>query len=104
MRRGTTARLVMEVEGTNFHDSSLYVLFRQKDIFLQKKQCELEINPNSNGCTVRVELSQGETIRFRPGKVNMQLRWVKQNGEAYASPIVSLKMRETLSSEVISYG
>lgn len=93
----------MEVEGTDFNDSSLYILFRQKEIFLQKEPQDLEINPAVSGCVVKVELSQEDTMRFKPGKVNMQLRWVKQNGEAYASPIVSLRVRESLSSEVISY-
>ena len=103
MRRGTTARLILNVEGADISDSTVHVLFRQKDALICKSTSDLEFETTGNGCRIFLQLDQSDTLRLKAGTVNLQIRWVKDNGEAFASPIVSLRMKESLSSEVIKY-
>ena len=52
--------------------------------------------------TVSVSLSQEETLRFTPGTVEVQLRGLTNGGDAFATNVARVAVKEVLLKEVIT--
>lgn len=97
MRRGTTPTFSFEVD-MDLTGWDTYITFEQgkgqKRVEITHK--EPEITPgNDGGCIASVELTQAETLSFKPGPASAQLRAVK-NGTAVASTIFEFDVGEIL--------
>lgn len=49
------------------------------------------------------KLTQEDTLRFKPGELSIQLRYVKADGEADTSNVIQTIVVEVLKNGVINY-
>jgi len=96
--RGTSPTLTFTLPNSYSSVSSAIITFAQRrsGFKLEKKLFDCKIN----GEKLTLKLSQGDTLAFSRGGIEMQIR-LGLGGEAYASPIYRLHVRDILSEEVI---
>lgn len=105
MRRGTTPYITIKVKGTEFKNSKVRVVIKQDELVICKSAGDLQIKPEpeTNSARVVFRLSQEETLQFKPGKANVQIMWIRLDGNVFASKIATLRVSEILGREVLRY-
>lgn len=99
MRQGTTPTIQITINDIDLNEmQNIYVVFEQNGYILKKESSDLEIEGN----TISVSLSQEETLNFKEGTCNIQLRMITKGGVAIASPIKTTKVYRVLNKEVIT--
>ena len=100
MIRGTTPRHRFLVPFKASEIASLQVIYAQKNkTVLKRTAADTEL---ADGC-ITVSLSQRETLDFSHGApVQLQLRVLTKDGEAYASRILTLRVEDCLCEEVLT--
>lgn len=99
MRQGTTPTIQITINDIDLNEmQNIYVVFEQNGYILKKESSDLDIEGN----TVSVSLSQEETLNFKEGTCNIQLRMITKGGVAIASPIKTTKVYRVLNKEVIT--
>lgn len=99
MRQGTTPTIQITVNDIDLNEmQNIYVVFEQNGYILKKESSDLDIEGN----TISVLLSQEETLNFKEGTCNIQLRMITKGGVAIASPIKTTKVYRVLNKEVIT--
>lgn len=99
MRQGTTATIQITINDIDLNEmQNIYVVFEQNGYILKKESSDLDIEGN----TISVSLSQEETLNFKEGTCNIQLRMITKGGVAIASPIKTTKVYRVLNKEVIT--
>lgn len=103
MRRGSTPTNTFNCN-VDLSDATVFVTYQQNGVNLIEKTGDaLTITATQTGCNVTVELSQDETLLFVPGRVMVQIRYVKQDGSADASNIIQTTAELILKDGVIEY-
>ena len=98
MRQGTTPTLVIHTSGIELEKlTSLYLTIEQNGATLTKKMEDIEIEDN----TVAVTLTQEETLQFTPGRYQVQIRAITEEGVVIASPILTRPVFPVLYKEII---
>lgn len=99
MRQGTTPTIQITINDIDLNEmQNIYVVFEQNGYILKKESSDLDIEGN----TISVSLSQEETLNFKDGTCNIQLRMITKGGVAIASPIKTTKVYRVLNKEVIT--
>jgi hypothetical protein len=99
MRQGTTPTIQITINDIDLNEmQNIYVVFEQNGYILKKESSDLDIEGN----TISVLLSQEETLNFKEGTCNIQLRMITKGGVAIASPIKTTKVYRVLNKEVIT--
>nr|DAF47922.1 MAG TPA: hypothetical protein [Siphoviridae sp. ct0D87]DAH63161.1 MAG TPA: hypothetical protein [Caudoviricetes sp.]DAP70043.1 MAG TPA: hypothetical protein [Caudoviricetes sp.] len=99
MRQGTTPTIQITINDIDLNEmQNIYVVFEQNGYILKKESSDLDIEGN----TISVSLSQEETLNFKEGTCNIQLRMITKGGVAIASPIKTTKVYRVLNKEVIT--
>lgn len=99
MRQGTTPTIQITINDIDLDEmQNIYVVFEQNGYILKKESSDLDIEGN----TISVSLSQEETLNFKEGTCNIQLRMITKGGVAIASPIKTTKVYRVLNKEVIT--
>ena len=99
MRQGTTPTIQITINDIDLNEmQNIYVVFEQNGYILKKELNDLDIEGN----TISVSLSQEETLNFKEGTCNIQLRMITKGGVAIASPIKTTKVYRVLNKEVIT--
>ncbi len=99
MRQGTTPTIQITINDIDLNEmQNIYVVFEQNGYILKKDSSDLDIEGN----VISVSLSQEETINFKEGTCNIQLRMITKGGVAIASPIKTTKVYRVLNKEVIT--
>lgn len=99
MRQGTTPTIQITINDINLNEmQNIYVVFEQNGYILKKESSDLDIEGN----VISVLLSQEETLNFKEGTCNIQLRMITKGGVAIASPIKTTKVYRVLNKEVIT--
>lgn len=99
MRQGTTPTIQITINDIDLNEmQNIYVVFEQKGYILKKESSDLDIEGN----VISVFLSQEETLNFKEGTCNIQLRMITKGGVAIASPIKTTKVYRVLNKEVIT--
>lgn len=99
MRQGTTPTIQITINDIDLNEmQNIYVVFEQNGYILKKESSDLDIEGN----TISVSLSQEETLNFKEGTCNIQLRMITKGGVAIASPIKTTKVYRILNKEVIT--
>lgn len=99
MRQGTTPILQITVNNIDLADMEhIYVVFEQNGNLLKKSMTDLKVENN----VISVLLTQEETLSFKNGNCNIQLRMVTYDGIAMASPIKTVNVYSVLNKEVIT--
>lgn len=100
MTRGTTPThifLLPENLNPNLF-TEIFITYSQIDrVVTEKKMDDLTILGNE----VRVTLTQEDTLKFLPGRVEIQMRAKTALGDAYASNIITLPAQRILKDGVI---
>lgn len=101
MRRGTTPTLVLAVTGLNVAElDTIFITFKQKSLELTKSTDDIIIDEEAN--TIKVPLSQEETLKFEVGSATVQIRGLFKDGTtAIASNIRTIKVGDVLLDGVI---
>ena len=108
IRRGSTPTLTITAKDVDLIGKTVYVTIDQPQNGQLTKVC-----PNTDGSVwmetsgsdteVNVFLSQHDTMAFRPGKAQVQLRWIEEDGTAHVSDIATMNLSKTLLEGVIRY-
>ena len=99
MRQGTTPTLLITVNNIDLADMErIYVVFEQNGNLLKKSMTDLKVENN----VISVFLTQEETLSFKSGNCNIQLRMITYDGIAMASPIKTVNVYSVLNKEVIT--
>lgn len=99
MRQGTTPTIQITINDIDLNEmQNTYVVFEQNGYILKKESSDLDIEGN----TISVSLSQEETLNFKEGTCNIQLRMITKGGVAIASPIKTTKVYRVLNKEAIT--
>lgn len=99
MRQGTTPTIQITINEIDFNEmQNIYVVFEQNGYILKKESSDLNIEGN----IISVLLTQEETLNFKEGTCNIQLRMITKGGVAIASPIKTTKVYRVLNKEVIT--
>ena len=106
MYQGTTPSLVFNVLGYDLTSSTAYVTFKRKQELLTKSGDDLSLayDDAENYTTVICRLSQEETLAMKQGAVQVQIRFIYENGQAYATNKASIEIESVLWPEVIEFG
>lgn len=101
MTRGTTPTVTITVDGIDLTTlQKVCVTFRQNGKLLNKYNCEDGVEITES--TVAITLTQEETLAFKSGSVEVQLRGVTENGAAIATEIAKTCVKGVLYDEVLS--
>lgn len=99
MRQGTTPTIQITINDIDLNKmQNIYVVFEQNGYILKKESSDLNIEGN----VISVLLSQEETLNFKEGTCNIQLRMITKGGVAIASPVKTTKVYRVLNKEVIT--
>lgn len=99
MRQGTTPTIQITLNDIDINEmQNIYVVFEQNGYILKKESSDLKVERN----IISVLLSQEETLNFKEGTCNIQLRMITKGGVAIASPIKTTKVYRVLNKEVIT--
>ena len=98
MRRGTTPANVFMVDVDLRDAVKLYVTYKQGGkTIIEKTIDDVEITEES----VSVELTQADTLKFKNGEVQMQIRARLPDGTALASDIMTASVSAILKDGAI---
>ena len=101
MTQGTTPTITLTLDALDLTSlKSVYVTFCQSGKKLTKQSGDDGVDINKH--TVSVSLSQKETLSFTPGTVEVQLRGLTNGGDAFATNVARVAVREVLLKEVIT--
>ena len=101
MRRGSTPTNVFTVP-MDLHNATVYIDYEQNgQIVLEKTNDDMTFD--SDPYTITIELSQEDTLKFKPGTVCVQIRYVFANGDADASNIIKTTFERIIKDGVITH-
>lgn len=106
MYQGTTPSVIGEIKGYDLTGSTVYVSFKQgnRDV-LTKSGADVTVlyDGESDTSTVICALTQEETLEMKQGSTLVQIRFIYENGQAFATNKQPLKIESVLLQEVIAY-
>lgn len=101
--RGTTPDYVLALNGYDLTGKTVYVTLAQGGLKTTLTGDRLTIVAGEDGSTVAFELSQAETLRFKQGTVEVQLKCIDEQGNVDGSGIGQLTIDRALLEKVITY-
>ena len=98
MRRGTTPTNVFDVNIDLTGASAVYVTYEQGgEVVLEKTGTDLAVEPDS----ITVARTQEDTLKLKPGKVFIQIRYILPDGTADASDVIAATVDRVIKDGVI---
>lgn len=98
-RRGSTPTNTFNVN-IDLTDATVYITYCQKgQTIVEKTNSDITITSDS----IVVELTQEDTLKFSVGDVEIQIRYVKEDGTADASNIITVSSARILKDGLISH-
>lgn len=97
MRRGTTPTLLINVNTDMNMIERWYITVKQDDVSITKTNDDLKIT----GQTIEMRFTQRETMMFRSGEAEIQIRAITIEGDRVAGEIQRFPMDRILYNEVI---
>ena len=106
MRRGTTPDYILTVAGYDLTACDVYVTLAQfvQEITLTGVRLDISYDSETQASSIVFCLTQAETLRFKTGNAEIQVRFIDANGVAQATEIKSVPVMPVLFEEVIEYG
>lgn len=99
LRRGTTPTNTFNVN-IDLREATVFISYAQRGVVLVDKT-GLDLFVEEDKITTR--LSQEDTLKFKPGEVDIQIRYVKADGTADASNIIKTTVDMILKDGEIEY-
>jgi hypothetical protein len=105
MRRGTTPVLALLVKDCDLTGSTVFVTLKQQSRMLTKSGGQVFVAyDESVGTLLTVRLEQEDTLRFKDGRAEIQVRWITSTGDAWGTDVEKIDVNKVLLNEVIAYG
>ena len=104
MIRGTTPYCVLTVRGRDLTDKTVYVTLSQDGKKLTLTGDRLRMAYKDGAPAIVVCLTQQETLNFRVGALDVQVRFIDAEDDADATKIKQLRVDRVLLEEVIEHG
>ena len=101
MYRGTTPTLVFNIN-TELDLNTIKEVWVTFDLSPIKTYTKSDVAISDEDKTITLKLTQDDTLKFNKHDVKVQLRFLLENGEAYASPIRSITVNDILQNGVIN--
>lgn len=101
--RGTTPDYILTLNGYDLSGKTVYVTLAQGERKNTLTGDRLTIATDESGSTVAFSLSQCETLRFKRGIVEVQLKCIDEQGHVDASGTGQLTIDRALLEKVITY-
>lgn len=101
--RGTTPDYVLALNGYDLTGKTVFVTLAQGGIKNTLTGDRLTIVAGEDGSTVAFSLSQAETLRFKRGTAEVQLKCIDEQGNVDASGIGQLTIDRALLEREIAY-
>ena len=108
MYQGTTPSIIYNVKAYDLTSATIFVDFKRGDNIFSKDsvhdgiQCSYSIADNIS--TVVCELSQEDTLAIKAGGVISQIRFIYEDGSAYATNEEEISVKRLIYPRVIQYG
>ena len=105
MRRGSTPTNTF-VTDIDLSTATVFVSYEQKgQVIIEKTGADLTFAPGEQQgtYTISLELTQADTLKFLPGTVLIQIRYVFPDGTADASNIISTTAERIIKDGEISH-
>ena len=104
MYQGTTPSITFDIKGYDLTDATVFVSFKRGSDLLTKTGEDVEVSYSDETSTVICHLSQEETLAMKSGGVIVQIRFIYENGQAFATNEKELEVKRVIYPEVIAYG
>lgn len=106
MYRGTTPTIQITISGVQISTlTDIWVTLEQKyGLEMTKKLSAGEIYTEVATNKIRVPLTQEDTLKLKPGTVDIQIRALTNSGGAVAGPIKTINVDQILKDGVIGNG
>ena len=106
MIRGTTPTYTFEIDGYDLTGCTAYVTVKRNTTSVTKTNTDgsVIIIGDSQGTTLLVTLTQEDTLALKAGDAKVQVRWIDQNGTAWATEIADITVGRVLLEKVIEWG
>lgn len=104
MRRGSTPTNVFTLP-MDLSQATVYISYEQGNrIVIEKTNADLTFaeDQQTHTFTITLTLTQEDTLKFTPGNVNIQIRYVFANGDADASNIIKTTAERIIKDGVIN--
>ena len=103
MIRGTTPDYVVDVKGHDLTNKTVYVTLSQDRRKVTLTGDRLAIAYSDRVSSIVFRLTQSETLGFKVGNIEVQVRFINAAGTAFATNIAALRADRVLLEEVIEY-
>ena len=101
--RGTTPDYVLVLNGYDLTGKTVFVTLAQGGLKTTLTGDRLTIVAGESGSTIAFELTQAETLRYKVGDVEVQLKCIDERGHVDASGTGRLTIDRALLEREISY-
>ena len=104
MYQGTTPSFELLIPGHDLTDAAVFVTLESgtKQLTLTGDRLEIDYDSTEQKTTVGFGFSQEETFKLPTGTMKVQVRWVDENDEAWATEEGQLNVNSVLLKKVIS--
>ena len=103
MYQGTTPSIVFEIKGYDLTSATVYITFKRDKDLLTKTDAQVGYDSDTQISTIVCALTQEETLAMKRGAVIVQIRFIYENGQAYATNKKTLEINDVLYPVVIEY-
>ena len=104
MRRGTTPDYLLSIPGYDLSECKVYVTVQQYANAITLTSDRLEIEVQDDTTSISFRLTQAETLQFKSGNAEVQVRFIDSEGTAQATDIGRIDIMPILYEDVIEYG
>lgn len=101
MYRGTTPTLCFTIMTMLDLSKVKEVWVTLRSLVYERTYSGDEVRIDNDSKKMYVDMSQYETLSFSPGKIDVQIRMLMEDGKAYATEIVTTTIEEVLKDGVI---
>lgn len=103
MYRGTTPDFILTVPGVDLTDKTVYVTFEQDYREITKTGDDLTVAYADDASTIEVSLTQQETLGWKKGRADIQVRFIDSDGHAESTETKQVRIDDVLLERVIEY-
>lgn len=106
MYQGTTPALTFEIAGFDASGMTAFVSFKRGADLLTKTGEDVTVVYDSENekSVIICQLTQEETLAMRQGSAIVQMRFIDENGAAYATTETKVDVKRVIYKEIIEYG
>ena len=103
MRQGTTPTYGVTVKGKDLTNKTVFVTFKSSSSEVTKSGDDLTITYDGTDSFVAFRMTQQETFALPIGEIEIQVRYIGEDGDAKATETKKIENLKVLKQGVIEY-